>query len=223
MQNERQLARLCGLIYLLVVATGLYGLMYVPGKIVVAGDPQTTMANIQVHQMLYRSGVAALLLNQIAFLFLALALYRLLAPVNAPIAKVMVMFAVLGIPLSLVSAADRMVIVNIINADMALPTAKLSELVALSRFRASNAMLFAWTFWGLWLLPFGYLVYRSGYLPRLLGALLMLGCLGYLINLFGHILVPAYGEMSIASIARLPATIGEIGICLWLVIVGRSK
>ncbi len=222
MHGEKQWARLCGLIYLVVVATGLFALMYVPGQIVVAGDAAATLANIQAHQALYRAGTAALLLNQIAFLLLPLALYRLLAPVDVPIAKLMVLFALLGIPLTLVSAGERMVILDLINADPQPPADRLSELVALSRLRASNAMLFAWTFWGLWLLPFGYLVFRSGFLPRVLGALLMLGCAGYLANLFGHLLIPGHSASPLASFIRLPATIGEIGICLWLLIVGRS-
>lgn len=75
-------------------------------------------------------------------------------------------------------------------------------------------------FSGLWLLPFGYLVYRSGFLPKILGVLLMLGCVGYLINFLGHTLWPDYWQLGISSYVALPASIGEISTCLWMLIVG---
>jgi hypothetical protein len=75
-------------------------------------------------------------------------------------------------------------------------------------------------FWGLWLLPFGYLVYKSGFLPKLLGILLMAGCFGYLVNFIGGFLFTGYAGLGIARFVSLPATTGEIGTCLWLLIVG---
>jgi hypothetical protein len=78
-------------------------------------------------------------------------------------------------------------------------------------------------FWGLWLLPFGYLVFKSGILPRALGILLMLGCFGYLIDFTGRALFPGYAESGIAGFVRLPASLGEIGICLWLLVMGARE
>jgi hypothetical protein len=84
----------------------------------------------------------------------------------------------------------------------------------------NHGILLVALFWGLWLLPFGYLVYRSGFLPKILGILLMLGCVGYLINLVGQTLLPHYSQLGISKYISLPASIGEIGTCLWLLIVG---
>jgi hypothetical protein len=70
------------------------------------------------------------------------------------------------------------------------------------------------------LLPFGYLVYKSGFLPKILGILLMAGCFGYLMNFLGGFLFPQYGSLGIARFVSLPATLGEIGTCLWLLIIG---
>ena len=86
-----------------------------------------------------------------------------------------------------------------------------------------NGLLVASLFWGLWLLPFGYLVVKSGYLPKLLGILLMLGCLGYMVNVFGELLVPRYSDTPVSSYARLPASVGEIGTCLWLLLIGARR
>ena len=75
-------------------------------------------------------------------------------------------------------------------------------------------------FSGLWLFPFGYLVYQSKFLPKIFGVLLMLGCFGYLINFMGETLMANYSKLGIGFYISLPASIGEIGICLWLLIVG---
>ena len=216
--TQHALARMCGAIYLIVVGTGIFSLAYVPGQIMVAGDQLATLANIRENEALYRLGVAGLLLNQLAFFVLPLALFALLAQVDRGLAKVMVLSALAGIPLALVSAAERMVLLDLANA--ALPQETLVELATASRSSAGRAMLFATAFWGLWLLPFGYLVYRSGFLPRLLGIVLMLGCGGYLVNLFGLILMADYAQTAVAATLRWPATIGEIGICLWLLLLG---
>lgn len=220
MKNKLQWSRICGLIYLVVVVTGIFTFMYVPGQIVVPDDAAATLANIRSQEPLYRLSLASLLLNQIAFFFLPLALYLLLAPVNEQIAKVMVLAALAGIPLALVSAAERALILDVIGNNPGLSAGALTELVSISRVRAGETIVFAGTFWGLWLLPFGYLVFKSAFLPRLLGIALMAGCFGYLINLFGYILVPGYTDMTIATVARMPATIGELGICLWLIVFG---
>lgn len=220
LQADKQWARICGLIYLVVVATGIFTFMYVPGQIVVPDNGSATLANIAANEGLYRASIASLLANQIAFFLLPLALYRLLAPVHVSMAKVMVLAALAGIPIALASAAERMLIVDVITNNPGLAPAALTDLVTVSRVRAGQAIVFAGSFWGIWLLPFGYLVYKSGFLPRLLGIVLMAGCFGYLINLFGYILVDDYARTSMASIVRMPATIGEIGICLWLLLVG---
>jgi hypothetical protein len=66
-------------------------------------------------------------------------------------------------------------------------------------------------------------VFRSGLLPKVLGVLLMLGCFGYLVDVFGATLFSEYSTTKLARFARVPASIGEIGTCLWLVIFGASK
>ena len=87
----------------------------------------------------------------------------------------------------------------------------------------NNGILFNSVFWGLWLFPFGYLVYKSGFLPRVLGIFLMLGTVGYLVDFSGRALFPLYRETALADFATLPASIGEIGTCLWLLIMGAKE
>jgi hypothetical protein len=73
------------------------------------------------------------------------------------------------------------------------------------------------------LLPFGYLVFKSGFLPKVLGIFLMMGCFGYLINFIGGFLFPGYADLGIASFISIPGSIGEIGICLWLLIMEAKE
>jgi hypothetical protein len=222
-ETRMKWARISGFLYTIVIVTGIFTFIYVPGQVVVPDDMVATMANIRSQELLYRAGIGAFLLNQIAFFLLPLALYVLLSPVNRPAAKVMVLAALMGIPIALLSAAERMLILNLVTGNVVVSSTALNDFVSLARAGTNNAVAFATTFWGLWLLPFGYLVFKSGFLPRILGISLMAGCFGYLINLFGIILVQDYTGTTIASILRLPASIGEIGIGLWLLLVGVRR
>lgn len=87
----------------------------------------------------------------------------------------------------------------------------------------ASALLVAQVFWGLWLIPFGWLVVRSGQLPRLLGYLLVPGGLSYVADFAGQVLVAGYGDMHIAGYVTLPAALGEIGTCLWLLVMGVRR
>ena len=86
-----------------------------------------------------------------------------------------------------------------------------------------NGILILHIFWGLWLFPFGFLVYKSGFLPKILGILLMLGCGGYLVNFVGNTMFDNFGGSLISNIASKPAALGEIGTCFWLLIRGINE
>ena len=83
--------------------------------------------------------------------------------------------------------------------------------------------LISQVFWGLWLFPFGLLIFKSGFLPKILGVLLMLGCISYLFDSFGRVLFSNYYEIVNTNLILLPASIGEIGTCLWLLIMGARE
>jgi hypothetical protein len=78
-------------------------------------------------------------------------------------------------------------------------------------------------FWGLWLFPFGYLVIKSGFLPKILGVLMMIGCFGYLITILGNTLIPNCRDLGITSYVLLPGSLGELGTCLWPLIMGAKE
>lgn len=216
-------ARTAGLIYLVVVATGIFSLAYVPSQLIVSGDAEKTIVAIATSQGLLRSGIAAAFIRDIAFLLLPLAFYRLLAHENQNVAVLMVLFAVVAVPISLGALVNTLHVLTLLSSKAYLASYSADQLnaaIMLSLASYNSGVLVASIFWGLWLLPLGYLVLRSGMLPRVLGVLLMLGCFGYLVNVFGEILIAGYSSTTMARFARVPASIGEIGTCLWLVTFG---
>lgn len=216
-------ARTAGLLYLIVVVAGIFSLAYVPSQITVRGDVSATVNNVIAFEPLFRLGIVAGLIGYAAFLLLPFALYKLLSPVGKSAAILMVAFAVVSVPIAFGNELNKLDILSLLNrADdiRAFTTDQLHAHVRLSLDAYNNGLLVLKIFWGLWLLPFGYLVFKSGVLPRILGILLMLGCIGYLIDFFGSALFPADAETGYLAYPRRIASFGEIGICLWLLIVG---
>ncbi|MGH8159211.1 MAG: DUF4386 domain-containing protein [Rhodanobacter sp.] len=211
------------MLYLIVIATGIFSLIYVPSQIAVPNDATATVNSILASGHLFRIGMVAGLVCHIAFLLLPFALYKLLSPSGKDTAVLMVAFAVIQTPIYFVNLCNKLDVLSILSGAgylQAFTTAQLNAKVMLSLAAYGNGMLALEILMGLWLLPFGYLVFKSDFLPKTLGILLMAGCFGYLIDFTGTVLFPGYANMSIASYVTLPATFGEIGICLWLLIVG---
>lgn len=226
MTNQKTTARLAGLIYLIVVLTGIFSLAYVPSQLIVRTDANQTFQNITSAKQLFRLSIASSMLCYIAFLLLPLILYKLLSPVNNTWAKLMVIFAVVSVPISLVNLQHKFAILTIISEVAFLKAYSAEQLqsqVMMQLDNYSSGIVIVQIFWGLWLLPFGWLVYKSGFLPKVLGVLLMLGCVGYLIRSFGETIFQNFDQYTITKFVTLPASVGEIGICLWLLIVGVKK
>lgn len=207
-------ARIAGLVYLAMVILGVFGLLYVPGQIIVPDDPALTVSHIIESESLLRMGIVSELLTQVVFIFLALALYRVLYIVDRKQALLMVILAIVGIPIAML---------NEINPLAALFIAKNPDIVGADRMQDSvmffldlqkTGISIASIFWGLWLLPFGYLVIRSDFLPKILGVLLIVDGTAYVLDFFTALLAPNFG------FAFTDFVFGELLIMLWLVIRG---
>jgi hypothetical protein len=223
MTSNKKTARIAGLIYLGVVLTGLFSLMYVPSKIIVWDNATSTFNTISSNQNLFRLGIVSGLACYTFFLFLPMVLYKLLKPVNDSYAKLMVILAILSVPIYFINVQNEFTILSLVSGSNYLKgfsTEQVQSMVMLYLDQYENGMRIVHIFSGLWLFPFGYLVFKSGFLPKFLGILLMLGCFGYLTNFIGNTLVSNYSEMGVGSYLQLPASMGEIGICLWLLIIG---
>ncbi len=214
-------ARIAGLLYLFLIITGVYGVIYIPSQIIVPGDPVSTAKNIISNELLFRTGVLNDIISNTIFLFLALVLYRLLKLVNENLAKIMFALVIVQIPFVFIMEAFNVTSLMILKGEI-LKTFELSQ-------RQDLAMLFLnindygtrplEMFWGLWLLPFGLLVYKSEFIPRIFGILLVIGGIAYMIDSTIGILFPNYSSF-VKYPTLLLVAIGEISITLWLLIKG---
>ncbi|MGN6741147.1 DUF4386 domain-containing protein [Dyella sp.] len=221
--NARRHARLAGAIYLLNVLTGIFALGYVPAQTGGHGDAATTVQNITAHEALFRAGIVAGAICYLAFLLLPLVLYRLLGATHRVAGVAMVALATASVPIGFVTLGHKLDVLTLLGHAAWLQPLSATQIhtqVMLQLDAYGNGLLLAQVFWGLWLLPFGWLVIRGRQLPRLLGYLLVLGGLSYVLDFAAQLLVPGYSDTAFASYVTTPAALGEIGTCLWLLIVG---
>src|SRR5215471_9189215 len=217
-------ARIAGLLYLLMIAVGLTRLLYIPNKLFVRGDAVATAANIAANTSLFRLGMATSLIGIVIFLFVALALYRLLSGVNNSLASLMVIFVVISVAIECVNVLTDAAALRLISGPDYLSVLDKPQREALARLSLdlhSQSFVVNEIFWGLWLLPLGLLVFRSGFLPRLLGAWLILAAVGWVVVCLTGLLVPEYYDR-VYSFTQ-PIRVGEIAFALWLVIMGAKE
>src|SRR5712671_2385077 len=223
MTSTRNPGRFACLLYVLMSIPGFFALIYVPSKLIVHGNATATASNIAASETLFRLGIACNLVSQAGFIFVALALYDLLKGVNQRHAVLMVTLILVAIPIALL---------NELNAIAALVLVRGADFLSVFEKpqRDALAILFlnlhsygfdvAGIFWGLWLFPLGLLVYRSGFLSRILGVLLILNGFTYPVNSFTSLLLPQYEH--IVSRWMMPLSFGELVFMFWLLIMGAK-
>jgi len=223
MHPTKKAARVVGAVYLSMVVTAPFSLIYIPRTLIVPGNATATANNILAHETLFRLGVVADLITAVIFILLVMALYRLLNGVNKTHASLMV---------ALVLVSATVGFMNVLNNIAALTLFRGTDFLAVldKAQRDALAMLFLGLhaqglvineiFWGLWLFPFGVLVMKSGFLPRILGVLLIVNCFAYLILSLTSLLHPTYAGV-VSRFAIIPE-LGELWIMLWLLIKGAK-
>jgi len=220
---KQHIARLAGFMYLLLVMSGIFYLVYVPSQLMVTGDSLATVNNIKESEFLFRLGIAVGVLSNVFFLVLPFILFALLKDINRNYALLMVVLSTVSVPFSLFNMVDKVNILTLLSGAQYLDVLGMEHIqaqVMLLLKSYSNGIQVIQLFWGLWLFPFGLLVFKSGYIPKLFGVLLMTGCFGYLIKFFGFILYP---NVELPEFVSMPSAFGEIGICLWLLIMGIKE
>ena len=223
LNSRKNTARTAGFLYLIVVICGTLYLQYIPSQIILKGDLSEVAHKISASEKLFRIGITIELLCWVFFLILPVFLYKLFKPVSETYARLMVVFVMAQIPVAFLNLLNKFAVLSLIGGSFYLKGFSVDQLNAkilffLDLYRQGNFINHI--FWGLWLFPFGYLVFKSGFIPKILGILLMAGCAGYLIDFFGSFLFPGYDKTIISGYITLPASLGEVGICLWLMIVG---
>jgi hypothetical protein len=196
------------LLYPLWIVLGLFSLDYVPSVLVVHGDAAATARNILSRESLFRSGIAGSWLTQVVFVFAALLLYRVFEKTGKTAAMLMLVLALVGVPVALAGSLASL---------SASAAANNPGQVMLLLGVNQNALLIAKIFWGLWLFPLGYLVYKSGYFPKVLGVCLFIGGAGFTLASFVQLLSP--DSKLVLSVLEI-MTCGETVFLAWLVVKG---
>ena len=212
------LARVAGFLYLLTVPLGVFNFLYIPSNLIVSGDAVATAHNIIASESLFRLGIVSALVGAIIPILYLLLLFKLLKPVGKDIAVLMVVVALMGNPIAILNELTQLGVLQLLGGAEYLAvftTAQLQALAYLFLRLHSDGINLAFIFSGLWLFPLGYLVFKSGFLPRILGVLLIFGGFGYLIDVFAEFLFPG-SNLSIGLITGL----SEIFFLLWLLIKG---
>lgn len=214
-------ARLAGLLYVVLIVAGLFSLAYVPSQVPLsdAANAQEVLARVRAGETLWRWGVAADLVQQVTFVLLALALARPLYAAGPALAVSMVALVVVAVPVALSSLAGRLDLLALAQpGGMALAPDALAGAVTAALRRMRSGLLVAQLFWGLWLAPMAVLLWRTRAVPRVLALCLALGCAGYVLRVFAIVLMPEPAEWATGWAAVLPASVGEIGSGLWLLL-----
>ena len=221
-KSQRKAIRIAGFLYLLMVFTAPIGIMYVPSKLIVPGDATATVNNIRVSESLIRIGIGSELIYPIIAVFLVLALYRLFKPVNENHAKLLVILgALVSVPITFLNVLNEIAALILVSGADFLSAFQKSQLDALAFLFIrlhSYGIEIAAIFWGLWLFPFGILVIRSGFIPRILGILLFIAGSAYLASSFTTLVMPQY-EQIVGQFAMV-LQIMEMPIVFWFIIRG---
>lgn len=209
-------ARVAGTLYLIANLFAPFTLLYLPSRLIVRGDAAGTASNIMASESLFRFGIVLSLFTFIGQIFLVLALYQLLKVVNKNIASLMVIFSLTAVPIAMLNELNALAVLLLLSGADYLDVFTTEQLQALAYFFLrlhSQGLNIAQIFWGLWLFPMGYLIYKSRFLPRLLGILLVIACFGYVIQSFAAFLGTSVDLIFITGW-------GELLLLLWLLVKG---
>ncbi len=217
--NPSRLARITGALYFSIIPLGIFSIMYVPKQIFIYGDASATMANLSALEPLFRLGILGAIILQIINIFIALYLYKLLKPVNRNQAFMMVLLFVVSVPITIFNELNHLAVL-LINKNpeylQSFSNEQIQGMIFLFNDLHKFGIKLATFFWGLWLLPMGLLIYKSTFLPKILGVLLIIGCFGYMFDLVSYFLLP---ELSLPSISVF-TSLGELLLPLWLMVRG---
>lgn len=220
MTASKRLARFAGLLYLLNGISSGFAFGYVISKVYVAGDAATTARNVAAHSGLVRMGVVADLFQATIWVFLAITLYLLLRHVNRSVAAVMVVLVTVGAAVVCLNDVFQFESVRVASdPTYATNLGSANALVLLLLDLHHYGFLIAQIFFGLWLVPLGYLAFESAMFPKVLGLALIFGGGCYLVGMLAVFLIPDLGE-KINVIVTIPSAIAEVSMVGYLLVVG---
>jgi len=219
----KKTARIAGALYFIYIVVTILA-DATRTKLIVFGDAVGTANNILASQQLFRVSFVSDVLAGVLFLLAAWALYVLLKPVNENIALLFLLLNLGGVVVQCMNMLNLFSAVLLLNGADYLNVFPVDQLQALAMFFLNlykNGFMIAQFFFAVWLLPLGYLVFKSGTLPKILGILLMIECFAWLIYPFQFFLFPDFQVISYLSFTV--GFIGEFSLALWLLIMGAKE
>jgi hypothetical protein len=220
--SPKRRARIAGVLYLIVAVFAAFSYNVATGTVYIAGDAAATAQRVMADAGLVRTGVAADLIQAIAWVFCAMVLYLLLRHVNENWARAMVILVAVGaaiVCLNQVFPVAALLVVTKRTYMTAFGAVGSNALALLLLDIHRCGILVAQVFFGLWLVPLGYLAYKSGLFPKALGVALVAGGAGYLVGVLAVLLVPASGE-SVNTLVIWVPTIAEVWMLVYLLAIG---
>jgi len=215
-------ARLAGVLYLINIACGIFGELVVRGHLVVPGDAATTAHNILAHELLFRWGILGDLIMHLTDVPMAVLFYVLLKPVNKDLSLLAMLLGMLQTAILCANKLNLITVLLLLGASPSLKAftpSQLASLASLSLELHEYGFAVGLVFFGVSCLVTGYLLIRSGYFPRTIGALQIIAGVSYLINSVTLLLAPALAAKMFPAIV-VPAFLGELATCLWLLVKG---
>ncbi len=206
MKPTKKLARQAGFLYFLLIPLGVFGIMFIPMQFIDPGDIASTINNIETDTFTFRLSIVSALITQLVQILVVLALYQLLKSVHKNAAVLMVISILIAVPIAMLNELNHFAVLESLgNAE------QVSLFLELHEYGVSIAQIF----WGVWLFPMGYLVYKSGFIPKIIGVLLCIACFGYLGDSFAFFL-----DLNLGFAFSDSTFAGEIALVLWLLIKG---
>jgi hypothetical protein len=221
----RNTARFAGLVYLLIAILAILANFFVLESLIVPGDAATTANNIMANELLFRGGIASFMVLVILDVTVAWALYILLKPVNKSLAMLAAWFRLVFATILGIALHNFLSVLQLLSGTDYLTVFETEQLQAQAMLFL-NAFNYTWliglTVFGLHLFVLGYLIFRSSYIPRIIGILLVVASLGYIIDSFANFLLPNYAdyEAIFLLIVAVPAIIAELSLTFWLLLKG---
>lgn len=220
----KKTARLSGFLFLLWIIFGLYDMIFISSKIFIKGDIAASSQNILSQEFLFRTGIFSGLIANFIWILLVLTFYRLFKSVNDFIAKLLVAFVIIQVPVAFIKAAFSFAALMILKGEvlMTFDIAQRQDLANLF-LKLNNYCVYALELsWGLWLFPLAILVYHSKFIPRFIGIWLLINGSVYVLLSFLDVVLPQYRVVVFTY--GMPAMFGELVLMLWLLIFGiREK
>ncbi len=223
MGTNKRTARLAGLIWLLMCVFGPIAQL-IRSKLFIAGDMAATADNIMSNEFLFRLGFVSDLVMMVLFLLLPLVLYKLFSSVDKNLSILMVVFVMVSVPINMLNLLNEFAAfhvlsgaeyLNVIGAEQLMAEAMRSHDLYLHGYEIANV------FFALWLIPLGLLVYKSQFLPKILGILLVLGGCSLFLEVFIYFLLPGYETVN--TILLIPQTLSEFAFLIWVLLKGINE